>query len=74
VKVTAKLGRTVAAGSGSSGARDKVSLVIKPQSGSGPQVGVGESPARLLQGSGSLVCVLTGGAGARCNDESGDGF
>ena len=42
----------------------KVSLVVKkPESGSGPQVGAYGSKASFLQGSGGLVCVLTGGAG-----------
>jgi hypothetical protein len=74
-EVIAKLGRTVAAGSGTSGARGKVPLVFEmPQSGSGPQVGVGGSPARMLQGSGSLVCVFTGGAGHKATTKAGTGF
>ncbi len=57
------------------GARVKVNLVLQmPQSGSVLQVGADSGRASVLQGSGRLVCVLTGGAGHRSNDESRDGF
>ena len=74
-KVIAKLGRTVVAGSGTSGAREQVSLVLqKPQSGSGLQVGVDEKSSEGAARQWQPVCVLTGGAGHKCNDESRDGF
>ena len=75
MEIATKLGRTLAAGSGSFGARQKVCLVFqRPESGSVSQVRAGGSQANFLQGSGRVVCVLTGGAGARCNDESEDEF
>lgn len=42
------------------------------KSGSGPQVEVDGNPARVLQGSGSLVSVLRVVPGTKRNDESGD--
>jgi hypothetical protein len=75
-KVTAKLGRT-------QGGRKVVlpvpgnrspCVIEMPESGSGLQVGVCESRARLLQGSGSLVCVFTGGAGHKATTKAGTGF
>src|SRR5947209_4662013 len=72
VKATSNLGRAVAAGV-VTGARRGPPGGSKAQSGSGPRVGEGVSPARALQGSGGLVCVPTGGAWHTCNDENGDG-
>jgi len=57
------------------GARSKVYLVLQmPQTGSGPQVGADASWASVLQGSGGLVGVLTGGAGHKAATKAGTGF